>query len=76
MAIRAIQTLTPDAARLFCQFMGVDYPSYRQMLGSYTTDAQLHDVIAKAQREGPLVVFARAALAVRGVKVRESEDWC
>jgi hypothetical protein len=32
---------------------------------AYTTDAQLHDVIAKARCEGPAVVFARAVLAMR-----------
>ncbi len=72
MAIWCIQKSTPAAARLFCQFAGVDYSAYVQMLSSYKTESELQNVIDKAQREGPAVVFARAALAVRDEGVARS----
>lgn len=72
MAIWCIQKSTPAAARLFCQFAGVDYPSYVQMLQTYKTENELQNVIDKAQREGPAVIFARAALAVRDAAIARS----
>lgn len=65
IAIHAIQKLDQTAARLMCGFLNLNYVEQTQMLRAYTTDAQLHDVIAKARCEGPAVVFARAALAMR-----------
>ena len=72
MAIYCIQKLTPDAARLFCQLSGIDYSSYAQLLQTHRTVAQLQSVIDRAQHEGPAVVFARAALAVRDAAVAKS----
>lgn len=72
MAIWCIQKSTPAAARLFCQFAGVDYSSYVQMLSGYKTENELQNVIDKAQREGPAVIFARAALAVRDAAIARS----
>ena len=72
MAICCIQKSSPAAARLFCQLAGVDYSSYVQMFNSYKTESELQSVIDRAQREGPAVIFARAALAVRLATVARS----
>lgn len=72
-AIRAIQTLSPDAARRLCELARGNYREYAQM--SRYSDGELQDVIARAQIDGPAVIFARAALGLRGVKVKSAEDW-
>lgn len=64
-AIRVITSSPPDVARIFCPLVGVDFASYFQMLQTYKTDAALQNVIDKAKYEGPAVIFARAAIAVR-----------
>jgi hypothetical protein len=64
-AIRVITSCPPAVARTFCSLVGVDYSSYFQMLQTYRTDAELQSVIDKAKYDGPAVIFARAALAIR-----------
>lgn len=64
-AIRVITSCPPIVAKIFCDCVGVEYSSYAQMLSVYKTESQLQSVIDRAQREGPAVVFARAAIAVR-----------
>jgi hypothetical protein len=75
LAIRGMQELTQDAARLLCYSLNLNFNEQWQMLTAYRTDAQLQDVIDKAQIAGPAVIFARAALALRGVKLCQFEDW-
>jgi predicted transcriptional regulator len=65
MAIRVIQSCPPATAKVFVQMLGLSYESYAQMLSSYTTERELLDVIERAKCEGPAVIFAKAALAVR-----------
>ena len=64
-AIRVITSCPPAVARIFCPLVGVDFASYVQMLQTYGTDAELQSVIDKAKYDGPAVIFARAAIAVR-----------
>jgi|GEM_PF-4622740 len=64
-AIRVITSCPPAVARIFCPLVGVDFASYFQMLQTYRTDTELQTVIDKAKYDGPAVIFARAALAVR-----------
>jgi hypothetical protein len=64
-AIRVITSCPPAVARIFCPLVGVDFASYFQMLQTYRTDAELQSFIDKAKYDGPAVIFARAALAVR-----------
>jgi hypothetical protein len=64
-AIHVITSCPPAVARIFCPLVGVDFASYFQMLQTYRTDADLQSVIDKAKYDGPAVIFARAALAVR-----------
>ena len=64
-AIRVITSCPPAAARIFCPLVGVDVGVYVQMLQTYRTDAELQTVIDKAKYDGPAVIFARAAIAVR-----------
>jgi hypothetical protein len=64
-AIRVITSCPPAVARIFCPFVGIDFNAYVQMLQTYRTDGELQSVIDKAKYEGPAVIFARAALAVR-----------
>jgi hypothetical protein len=65
MAIRVIQTCPPATAKVFVPMLGLNYESYAQMLGTYKTERELLDVIERATVEGPAVIFAKAALAVR-----------
>jgi hypothetical protein len=65
MAIRVIQSCTPATAKVFVPMLGLNYESYAQMLGTYKTERELLDVIERATVEGPAVIFAKAALAVR-----------
>ncbi len=64
-AIRVITSCPPAVSRIFCPLVGVDFTSYVQMLQTYRTDAELQNVIDKAKYDGPAVIFARAAIAVR-----------
>ena len=64
-AIRVITSCPSAVARIFCPLVGVDFGVYVQMLQTYRTDAELQTVIDKAKYDGPAVVFARAAIAVR-----------
>ncbi len=64
-AIRIITSCPPAVARIFCPLVGIDFASYFQMLQTYKTDSALQSVIDKAKYDGPAVIFARAALAVR-----------
>lgn len=76
--IHALQNLPSDAARLVCQHVGLNYLEQVQMFCAYTTAAQLHDVIDKAQREGPAVRFARAMLSIRypdSAGAKTLDDW-
>lgn|GEM_PF-5941456 len=65
VVVHGIERLPSDAARLLCTLVGLNYVEQVQMFRAYTTAAQLRDVIQKAQREGPAVLFARAMLAIR-----------
>jgi hypothetical protein len=68
MAIRVIQTCPPATAKVFVQMLGLNYESYAQMLGTYKSERELLDVIERATVEGPAVIFAKAALAVRDAR--------
>jgi hypothetical protein len=63
-AIRSIQSSTPAAAAIFCDALGVDHRQTAQNLLNYKTDAQLYDIVGKG-KVGPLLTFARAAIAIR-----------
>jgi len=65
MAIRVIQSCPREAAEMFVPLLGFSYQQYGQMLMTYKTDEQLRHVISVAQCEGPIVMFAKAALALR-----------
>jgi hypothetical protein len=65
MAIRVIQRCAADTAKVFVPMLGVTYREYAQMLVTYKTEQQLNSIISAAQCEGPLVIFAKAALALR-----------
>jgi hypothetical protein len=75
-AIRIIQSGSREQAEFFVSLLGVDFRQYFQMLSTYKTQQQLEQVISAAQREGPVTVFARAALALRGIEpeVNQSGD--
>lgn len=64
-AIRVIQRCSANAAKVFVPLLGFTYAEYARMLMTHKTKEQLNAVISAAQCEGPAVVFARAALALR-----------
>ena len=76
MAIRVIQSCPREAAERFVPLLGFTYAEYVRMLMTHKTDAELNYVISAAQCEGPAVVFAKAALALREVSkhVRYSDE--
>jgi len=63
MAIRIIQSCSPEAAKIVVPFLGFDYIDYARML--LKTERELLQIISSAQREGTAVVAAKAILAVR-----------
>jgi hypothetical protein len=65
MAIRVITYCSQETAKVFVPLLGFSYREYAQNSLSYKTDADLRRVIRVAECEGPLTVFARAALAFR-----------
>lgn len=65
MAIHVIQSCPRAAAEMFVPLLGFSYIEYARMLLDYKTEGQLNHVISVAQCEGPAVVFAKAALALR-----------
>jgi hypothetical protein len=67
-AIRIIQSCSREQAEFFVPLLGVDFRQYFQMLSTYRTQQQLEQAISAAQHEGPVTVFARAALALRGIE--------
>jgi hypothetical protein len=76
MAIRVIQSCPREAAERFVPLLGFTYAEYARMLMTHKTAEQLNSVISAAQCEGPAVVFAKAALALREVSnpVRYSDE--
>jgi hypothetical protein len=67
MAIRVIQHCSADTAKVFVPMLGFTYAEYARMSLTHKTADQLNYVISAAQCEGPAVVFAKAALALREV---------
>ena len=65
VAICVIERCSQEAARLFVPLLGFPYQQYAQMVTMYKTQQQLNYVISVAQCEGPAVIFAKAALALR-----------
>jgi hypothetical protein len=65
MAIRVIQSCPREAAERFVPLLGFTYAEYARMLMTHKTADQLNYVISAAQCDGPAVVFAKAALALR-----------
>jgi hypothetical protein len=65
MAIRAIQHCSADAAKVFVPMLGFTYAEYARMSLTHKTAEQLNHVITVAECDGPAVVFAKAALALR-----------
>jgi hypothetical protein len=65
MAIRVIQHCSADTAQVFVPMLGFTYAEYARMLMTHKTAEQLNYVITAAQCDGPAVIFAKAALALR-----------
>jgi len=65
IAIRVIERCSQEAARLFVPLLGLSYQQYAQMLMTYKTEEQLRHAISVAQCEGPITIFAKAAIALR-----------
>jgi hypothetical protein len=65
VAIRVIEKCSQEAARFCVPLLGFSYQQYAQMLMTHKTQQQLNHVISAAQCEGPAVIFAKAALALR-----------
>jgi hypothetical protein len=70
VAIRVIERCSQEAAKCFVPLLGFSYQQYAQMLMTHKTPQQLNYAISAAQCEGPAVIFAKAALALRD---RESQ---
>jgi hypothetical protein len=71
MAIRVIQCCSADTAKVFVPLLGFTYAEYARMLMTYKTADQLDHVISAAQCDGPVVVFAKAALALRDCETHQ-----
>jgi hypothetical protein len=67
MAIRIIQSCSPEAAKIAVPLLGFDYIDYARML--LKTERELLQIISSAQCEGTAVVAAKAILAVRDAAV-------
>src|SRR4051812_41319831 len=57
-AIQAIKTLSPKAAREFCEVVGISYKEYCQII--CWSDMELQDTVTRAQVRGPAAVCAAA----------------
>jgi hypothetical protein len=67
MAVRIIQSCSPEAAKIAAPFLGFDYIDYARML--LKTEQELLQIISHAQREGAGFIAAKAILAVRDAAV-------
>jgi hypothetical protein len=72
MAVRIIQSCTPETAKFVVPFLGFDYIDYARML--LKTEHELLQIISSAQREGPCVIAAKAILAVRDAAVPKAVE--
>jgi hypothetical protein len=69
MAIHVIQHCSADTAKVIVPMLGFTYAEYARMSLTHKTAEQLNYIISAAQCDGPAVVFARAALALRDCEV-------
>jgi hypothetical protein len=67
MAVKVIQSSSPEAAKIAVPFLGFDYIDYARML--LKTERELLQFISHAQREGAGFIAAKAILAVRDAVV-------
>jgi hypothetical protein len=63
MAVKVIQSCSPEAAKIVVPILGFDYIDYARML--LKTERELLQFISSAQREGAGFIAAKAILAVR-----------
>ncbi len=63
MAVRVIQSCSPEVAKIVVPFLGFDYIDYARML--LKTERELLQFISSAQCEGAGFIAAKAILAVR-----------